>query len=213
MDGANHRVPWRCWRPTWPSTPATSSPPAWSCSGSCARRPGSCPLMLSVAPPVPASPRIARNTSSSTSAPWRWEPERRRCRGRGLAHRVGIRSDARVTGRPAQDASHEPGTVLTRGTVVIDVDACKGCDLCIGACPPGVLVMTTHEINARGYRSRCSWGGAPAAGPARRSVPTSYSRSTSTKPRSRCRWGDEHPGPHRSGATPAPGERGHRRRP
>ena len=28
-------------------------------------------------------------------------------------------------------------SVLTRGTVVIDVEACKGCDLCIDACPPG----------------------------------------------------------------------------
>ena len=38
-------------------------------------------------------------------------------------------------------------TVLTRGTVVIDVEACKGCDLCIDACPPRVLVMTTHDVN------------------------------------------------------------------
>ena len=43
-------------------------------------------------------------------------------------------------------------TVTTRGHVVIDVDACKGCDLCIDACPPRVLVMTTHEVNATGYR-------------------------------------------------------------
>jgi 2-oxoglutarate ferredoxin oxidoreductase subunit delta len=43
-------------------------------------------------------------------------------------------------------------TVLTRGTVVIDVAACKGCDLSIDACPPGVLVMTEHELNHRGYR-------------------------------------------------------------
>ena len=43
-------------------------------------------------------------------------------------------------------------TVLTRGTVVIDVDACKGCDLCIDACKPGVLVMTVHDRNAHGYR-------------------------------------------------------------
>ena len=43
-------------------------------------------------------------------------------------------------------------TVLTRGTVVIDVEACKGCDLCIDACPPRVLVMTEHEVNTRGYR-------------------------------------------------------------
>ena len=41
---------------------------------------------------------------------------------------------------------------LTRGTVVVDVDACKGCDLCIDACPPQVLVMTTHAVNRHGYR-------------------------------------------------------------
>ena len=44
------------------------------------------------------------------------------------------------------------GTVRTLGTVVIDIDACKGCDLCIEACPPNVLEMTTHDVNARGYR-------------------------------------------------------------
>jgi 2-oxoglutarate ferredoxin oxidoreductase subunit delta len=44
-----------------------------------------------------------------------------------------------------------PFPVTTRGTLVIDVDACKGCNLCIAACPPGVLVMTEHEVNARGY--------------------------------------------------------------
>jgi 2-oxoglutarate ferredoxin oxidoreductase subunit delta len=42
--------------------------------------------------------------------------------------------------------------VVSRGTLVIDVEACKGCDLCIDACPPNVLVMTTHQVNARGYR-------------------------------------------------------------
>ena len=45
----------------------------------------------------------------------------------------------------------EPG-VLTRGTVVIDVEACKGCELCIDACPPGVLAMTADAVNGRGYR-------------------------------------------------------------
>jgi 2-oxoglutarate ferredoxin oxidoreductase subunit delta len=43
-------------------------------------------------------------------------------------------------------------TITTTGTVVIDVEACKGCDLCIDACPRDVLVMTTHEVNTRGYR-------------------------------------------------------------
>ena len=30
----------------------------------------------------------------------------------------------------------------SRGTVTIDVEHCKGCELCIPACPPRVLVMS-----------------------------------------------------------------------
>jgi 2-oxoglutarate ferredoxin oxidoreductase subunit delta len=41
--------------------------------------------------------------------------------------------------------------VLTRGTVTIDVELCKGCELCIPACPPGVLSMST-DVNGLGYR-------------------------------------------------------------
>ena len=41
--------------------------------------------------------------------------------------------------------------VLTRGTVVIDRERCKGCELCITACRPGVLVMS-DEVNEIGYR-------------------------------------------------------------
>lgn len=51
----------------------------------------------------------------------------------------------------ADEAAHR-GRVLTRGTVVIDVEACKGCELCIDACPPGVLFMAGTEVNTRGYR-------------------------------------------------------------
>ena len=40
-------------------------------------------------------------------------------------------------------------SVLTRGTVVMDLERCKGCELCIPACRPGVLVMS-EEINAQG---------------------------------------------------------------
>lgn len=43
-------------------------------------------------------------------------------------------------------------SVLARGTVVIDIEACKGCDLCIDACKPNVLQMTVHELNTNGYR-------------------------------------------------------------
>jgi 2-oxoglutarate ferredoxin oxidoreductase subunit delta len=52
----------------------------------------------------------------------------------------------------APEPPAETVMVRTRGTVIIDVEACKGCDLCIDACRPGVLSMTTHERNTRGYR-------------------------------------------------------------
>lgn len=40
--------------------------------------------------------------------------------------------------------------VETRGTVTIDVERCKGCALCIPACPPRVLSMSsaTNEKGA-----------------------------------------------------------------
>jgi 2-oxoglutarate ferredoxin oxidoreductase subunit delta len=41
--------------------------------------------------------------------------------------------------------------ILTRGTVTIDRERCKGCELCIPACRPGVLTMSV-EVNAIGYR-------------------------------------------------------------
>ncbi|HLG89740.1 MAG TPA: 4Fe-4S dicluster domain-containing protein [Alphaproteobacteria bacterium] len=41
--------------------------------------------------------------------------------------------------------------VTTRGTVMIDVERCKGCELCIPACPPKVLAMSTAR-NDRGER-------------------------------------------------------------
>lgn len=45
----------------------------------------------------------------------------------------------------------EPKVILTRGTVTIDRERCKGCELCIPACRPGVLAMST-DVNAIGYR-------------------------------------------------------------
>jgi 2-oxoglutarate ferredoxin oxidoreductase subunit delta len=41
--------------------------------------------------------------------------------------------------------------VVSRGTVRIDVDTCKGCELCITACPPQVLAMS-GGVNRLGYR-------------------------------------------------------------
>ena len=41
--------------------------------------------------------------------------------------------------------------ILTRGTLVMAVERCKGCELCVPACPPGVLAMSSH-VNAHGFR-------------------------------------------------------------
>lgn len=38
-----------------------------------------------------------------------------------------------------------------RGTLTIAPDRCKGCELCVTACPPGVLTMSI-EVNDMGYR-------------------------------------------------------------
>jgi 2-oxoglutarate ferredoxin oxidoreductase subunit delta len=35
--------------------------------------------------------------------------------------------------------------------VIIDEDRCKGCGLCVTACPADVLVMSSGRFNAKGY--------------------------------------------------------------
>ena len=64
-------------------------------------------------------------------------------------------------------------------TVTIDVERCKGCVLCIDVCPPRVLVMTEHEVNAMGYRYPILLDGCTGCELClQASVPTSASRST-----------------------------------
>lgn len=36
------------------------------------------------------------------------------------------------------------------GAVEVDIDGCKGCELCVVACPLNVLLMS-HEVNLKGY--------------------------------------------------------------
>ncbi|MDE5900199.1 MAG: 4Fe-4S binding protein [Muribaculaceae bacterium] len=37
------------------------------------------------------------------------------------------------------------------GAVEIDSNRCKGCDLCVAACPTSVLSLQPKEVNDRGY--------------------------------------------------------------
>lgn len=37
-----------------------------------------------------------------------------------------------------------------RGAVIIDLERCKGCEICVGACPTNVLRMAP-EVNGKGY--------------------------------------------------------------
>lgn len=40
---------------------------------------------------------------------------------------------------------------MSRGTIRIDVDHCKGCTLCVSACPQEVIVINTEQVNGHGY--------------------------------------------------------------
>ena len=39
----------------------------------------------------------------------------------------------------------------TRDPLLIAIDRCKGCELCIGACPHGVLALDVGVVNRLGY--------------------------------------------------------------
>ena len=74
----------------------------------------------------------------------------------GRAHAAGASAVDSPTGAPGAGGAGGAGAssrveVLTRGTVVIERERCKGCELCIPACRPGVLTMSV-EVNAIGYR-------------------------------------------------------------
>lgn len=38
-----------------------------------------------------------------------------------------------------------------KGAVVVDIEKCKGCQVCIPTCPTDVLAMT-KEVNSKGYQ-------------------------------------------------------------
>ncbi|HNS18227.1 MAG TPA: ferredoxin family protein [Bacteroidales bacterium] len=38
-----------------------------------------------------------------------------------------------------------------RGAIVIDIEKCKGCEVCIEACPTEVIGLS-NQVNSKGYR-------------------------------------------------------------
>lgn len=41
---------------------------------------------------------------------------------------------------------------MAKGWVYIDTDRCKGCNLCVDACPQDILELSKDKFNAKGYR-------------------------------------------------------------
>ena len=38
-----------------------------------------------------------------------------------------------------------------RGAIAVDVEKCKGCEVCIASCPTKVIALA-EEVNGKGYR-------------------------------------------------------------
>ena len=40
-----------------------------------------------------------------------------------------------------------------KGAIVVDTERCKGCNLCVVACPLNVIALT-KEVNVKGYNTK-----------------------------------------------------------
>ena len=40
---------------------------------------------------------------------------------------------------------------MAKGKLIFRSDRCKGCELCVQACPMGVLAVDTEKVNVKGY--------------------------------------------------------------
>ena len=39
-----------------------------------------------------------------------------------------------------------------KGVIVVNTDRCKGCSLCVVACPKNVIALSAKAVNVPGYR-------------------------------------------------------------
>lgn len=39
-----------------------------------------------------------------------------------------------------------------KGAIVVNTDRCKGCSLCVAACPKDVIALTAKAVNVHGYQ-------------------------------------------------------------
>ncbi|QSX06188.1 4Fe-4S binding protein [Sedimentibacter sp. zth1] len=42
---------------------------------------------------------------------------------------------------------------MAKGKVTFNEDICKGCELCVMACPKNLISMNTEKINKKGYNA------------------------------------------------------------
>ena len=47
--------------------------------------------------------------------------------------------------------SSQPKEVLPMAKVTFKTESCKGCGLCVDACPKGILAIAEDQINQKGY--------------------------------------------------------------
>ncbi len=41
---------------------------------------------------------------------------------------------------------------MPKGRIIVDVDKCKGCGLCLDACPLHLLELANDTVNKKGYQ-------------------------------------------------------------